>query len=129
MHTAPIYRFTRSQASLRFFLVTLKFQKYFDYSEFNVSVGRDKRTVEEKTNIMWLDALTRMRQRLGDTQTRIITIADREGDFYEFLHPLIEKDEQFVIRSQHNRILGETYHKGAEKLHNTLRNASPKGSI
>lgn len=101
--------------------------KYFDYSEFDVSIDRDKRVVEEKTNIMWLDALKRMRQRLGDTQTRIITVADREGDFYEFLHPLIEKDEQFVIRSQHNRILGETYHKGAEKLRNTLNNASPKG--
>jgi hypothetical protein len=103
--------------------------KYFDYSEFDVSIARDKRVVEEKTNIMWLDALKRMRQRLGDTQTRIITVADREGDFYEFLHPLIEKDEQFVIRSQHNRILGESYHKGAEKLRNTLNNASPKGGM
>ena len=103
--------------------------KYFDYSEFDVSIGRDKRVVEEKTNIMWLDALKNMRQRLGDTHTRIITVADREGDFYEFLHPLIEENEEFVIRSQHNRILGEVYQNGGEKLRDLLNSASIKGTM
>ncbi len=55
--------------------------KYFDYSEFDVSIGRDKRVVEEKTNIMWLDALKRMRQRLG----RVLN-----------LKPLIEQICRFV---------------------------------
>ena len=59
----------------------------------------------------------------------IITVADREGDFYEFLHPLIEENEEFVIRSQHNRILGEVYQNGGEKLRDLLNSASIKGTM
>ena len=80
---------------------------YFDYDDIETSTSRDKRAIEDKANKFWIDALKKMRQRLGDSQKRIITVADREGDFYEFLHRLIAENEEFVIRSQHNRILGE----------------------
>lgn len=47
-----------------------------------------------------------MRQRLGSVEKRIITVADREGDFYEFLHLLRANQEAFMIRACHNRCLG-----------------------
>lgn len=102
---------------------------YFDYDDIDTSISRDKRAIEDKANKFWVDALKKMRQRLGDTQKRIITVADREGDFYEFLHSLIVENEAFVIRSQHNRILGERYHKKGEKVREKLTNAPILGSM
>jgi hypothetical protein len=103
--------------------------EYFDYSDFDTSISRDKRAIEDKANIFWIDALKRMKERLGDTQKRIITVADREGDFYEFLHALLERDEEFVIRSQHNRIMGEIYQKRGEKLRELLEDTPDIGNV
>ncbi len=50
-----------------------------------------------------------MRTRLGDCSQKIITVADRESDFYEFLHELIDADEAFVIRAKHDRYTGKTH--------------------
>lgn len=102
---------------------------YFDYSDIDASIDRGARKIEDKANIFWIDALERMKNRLGDTQKRIITLADREGDFYEFLFTLIKNNEEFVIRSKHNRILGEIYKRKGEKLREKLDNTPIKGSM
>lgn len=102
---------------------------YFDYDDIDTSTSRDKRAIEDKANKFWINALKNMRQRLGNTQKRIITVADREGDFYEFLHCLIAENEEFVIRSQHNRILGERYEKNGEKLREKLESVPILGSM
>lgn len=102
---------------------------YFDYDDIDTSTSRDKRAIEDKANKFWIDALKKMRERLGNTQKKIITVADREGDFYEFLHRLIVEDEEFIIRSQHNRILGEIYQTKGEKLREKLSKAAIQGSI
>jgi IS4 transposase len=102
---------------------------YFDYSDIDTSIDRGERRIEDKANIFWIDGLTRMRDRLGDTQRRIITLADREGDFYEFLFTLSKKNEEFVIRSKHNRILGEIYKRKGEKLREKLNKSPVKGSM
>jgi len=101
---------------------------YFDYDDIDTSTTRDKRAIEDKANKFWIDALKKMRERLGDTQKKIITVADREGDFYEFLHRLIAENEAFVIRSQHNRILGEIYQSKGETLRETLNSAAIQGT-
>lgn len=100
---------------------------YFDYSDIDTSTDRGSRKVEDKANIFWINALTKMRAGLGDTQRKIITLADREGDFYEFLFALIKNDEAFVICSKHNRILGETYKRKGEKLRELLDKSPEKG--
>ena len=102
---------------------------YFDYSDIDASIDRGERKIEDKANIFWIDALTRMRSRLGDMQKKIITLADREGDFYEFLFTLIKNNEEFVIRSKHNRILGEIYKRKGEKLREKLDKYPIKGSM
>jgi hypothetical protein len=102
---------------------------YFDYSDFDVSISREKRTVEDKASIFWINALKKMKERLGDTPKRIITVADRESDFYEFLNLLIENGEEFVIRSQHNRIIGEIHKRRGEKLRELLKAAPIKSCM
>lgn len=102
---------------------------YFNYSDINTSIDRSERKIEDKANIFWVDALTRMRRRLGDAHKRIITVADREGDFYEFLFSLMQGNEEFVIRSKHNRILGEIYKRKGKKLREMLDNSPAQGSM
>lgn len=103
--------------------------QFFDYSAF-AGVDRSKRTLEEKASFYWIDGLKKMRQRLGDCQKRVITVADREGDFYEFLHLLRENEEAFVIRACHNRCLGfKEPNQEREKLRDVLKNAPVRGSI
>lgn len=90
---------------------------FFDFSEFETEVHRDQRSVADKTRCYWVDGLSRMRERIGnDCIVPIITVADREGDFYEWLHPLVLNKEEFVIRAQYNRVTGETFKKGNKKL-------------
>ena len=103
---------------------------FFDFSEFETEVCRDQRSVAEKTRCYWIDGLNRMRARLdNDCTQRIITVADREGDFYEWLHPLICNKEEFVIRAQHNRATGETFKKGNKKLKTLLDESPVRGEM
>lgn len=96
---------------------------FFDHSDVDTSVNRTKRPIEDKTNAYWINGLKKMRERLGDSQKQIITVADREGDFYEFLYALTKDNEDFVIRSQFNRILGDVYHRKGERLRELLNKA------
>lgn len=103
---------------------------FFDFSEFETEVHRDQRSVAEKTRCYWVEGLHRMRARLGNECTvPIITVADREGDFYEWLHPLIINKEAFVIRAQYNRVTGETFKKGNIKLKVVLDESPILGSM
>ena len=103
---------------------------YFDNSDFDTSKNRHKRPIEDKASLMWILSLKNMRQRLGHVNQRIITVADREGDFYEFLYPLMKNNEEFVIRAQHNRSLGEKYCKsGNLKLYDMIEEAPVKGRM
>ncbi len=104
--------------------------RFFDYSEFDTSVDRWKRGLAEKASCCWLDGLQKMRQRLGITKRRIITVADREGDFYEFLHPLIEGNEEFVIRAQHDRYLSRVGdQKEGVKLWDLFEQSADQGTM
>lgn len=94
---------------------------FFDFSEFETEIHRDQRSVTEKTRRYWIDGLNHMRARLGKAcSTPIITVADREGDFYEWLYPLVHNKEAFVIRAQYNRAIGEVFKKGNKKLKTIL---------
>lgn len=103
--------------------------QHFDYEAFDTEVHHHHRPIEDKVNYCWIAALSRMRERLNGNTKRIITVADREGDFYEFLHPLIEKSEEFVIRAQHNRYTGEKHRARGEKLLDLLKKTEIAGTV
>jgi hypothetical protein len=103
--------------------------RYFDYDEIETKIHADKRELKDKANHYWVTALKAMRERLGRVEQRIITVADREGDFYEFLHPLIATGEEFVIRAKHNRHTGEVTHADNKKLWTLLEQAPAQGKL
>jgi hypothetical protein len=101
--------------------------RLFDYDEFDRGVHQHHRALKDKVSCCWVDALMRMRKRLGVIEKQLITVADREGDFYEFLHPLVQTEEAFVIRAKHNRHTGEKHRARKEKLWDLLGKAPIKG--
>ncbi len=103
--------------------------KHFDYDDYDLTVDRHERSIEEKHSYSWIEASKNRRERLGELSTPIITVADRESDIFEFLHELIEHKEQFVVRAQHNRLTGEKYSKCADKLFLLLDQEPDNGSL
>lgn len=104
--------------------------RFFDYSEFDTTMDRSARVLEKKASSCWIEGLQKMRQRLGHTDKRIITVADREGDFYEFLHPLANHQEEFVIRAYHNRSLNlDAHDQKGKKLKDILEESPIQGTM
>jgi hypothetical protein len=99
--------------------------QHFHNDDFDTGINSDDRPIEEKKTICWINALRATRERLKGSGKKIITVADRDGDFFEFLHELA--DDLYVIRAQYNRYTGEKYKKG-EKLIELLDKAAPLGS-
>lgn len=101
--------------------------QHFHYDEWDTSRHRHERTIEEKADYCWIQALKTWRARLGRCEKKIVTVADREGDFFEFLHELTRRGESFVIRVQHDRRLKEKPQVGDGKLWDKLANAPVQG--
>ena len=98
--------------------------QHFHNDDFDTSTNSDNRSIEEKRSICWINALKATREKLKDCGKKIITVADRDGDFFEFLHEL--GDDFYVIRAQYDRLTGKKYKKG-EKLFKLLEKESPFG--
>lgn len=103
--------------------------KHFDYDDYDLTVDRHERPIEEKHSYSWIEASKKRRERLGELDIPLITVADRESDIFEFLHELLEHNEQFVVRAQHNRFTGEKYSKYADKLFLLLEQKPDEGSL
>jgi len=70
---------------------------------------RKKVPYEQKESFKWEAAQDRLSERLGEQMMkRVVTVADREADIYEFLDHQFEKDRRFVVRAAYNRKLSES---------------------
>lgn len=102
--------------------------QHFHYDDFDTSIDKHHRKIEEKQNVCWINALKNMRSRLNSTK-KVITVADREGDFFEFLHELYIHQEHYVIRVKHNRHTGEKHRDRDEKLIDLVEKQPDIGEI
>lgn len=98
--------------------------QHFHNDDFDTSIDSDNRPIEEKKTICWINALKATREKLKGCGKKIITVADRDGDFFEFLHELA--DDLYVIRAQYDRYTGAKYKKG-DKLIELLDKTDPIG--
>lgn len=102
--------------------------QHYHFDDFDLTIHKDYRAIEDKKTRCWINSLKNMRKRLGKTNKRIITVTDREGDFFEFLHELVKEDESFVIRVQHDRCTGEKNYAG-EKFSELLEKQNDIGEM
>lgn len=85
--------------------------QHFDYDDFDLTIDRHQRSIDEKHSVCWINASKNRRKRLGTLSKKVITVCDREGDFFEFLYELHDNQESYVIRAQHDRYTGKKYSK------------------
>jgi hypothetical protein len=103
--------------------------QFFDYDQVDTSASSFKRPIENKANMCWIKAFENARALIG-TEKKVITVADREGDFFEFLHVLTKKNADFVIRAKSNRNLEKDLkdEDNAQKLNDTLQDSFARAS-
>jgi len=75
------------------------------------------RSIEEKESYRWLEMLRDSTKDIPDS-VNVITICDREGDFYELYAAAMEIGKDFVIRVTHDRKTAEN-EKVIEKIRST----------
>ena len=75
------------------------------------------RPIEDKESYRWLEMLRESTKDIPDS-VNVITICDREGDFYELYSEAMELGKDFVIRVTHDRKTDED-EKVIEKIRNT----------
>lgn len=102
---------------------------YFHYDEFDSKFHRHHRPIEEKATRCWIDAAQRVRHRLGKVNKPTITVADREGDFFEFIEDISSANELYVIRAKHNRYTGEKHRGRDKKLFDLLDQTPDVGTM
>lgn len=88
-------------------------------------VARSKSTpTEEKESFKWIEALRQTRQRTPPN-VRVVTLADRESDFYDFIAAANAKGAKsfFVIRAVADRNLSAAENEGFDKISEALVHA------
>ncbi len=103
--------------------------RIFDYDEFDTTIKNNKRCIKDKASCRWMEALNNVRKRIGNSSNRIITVADRESDFYDFMHSLVNNNEEFVIRSKYSRYTGLKHRAQGEKSWDVVERSEIKGRI
>jgi hypothetical protein len=76
-----------------------------DAEDYGKKHQRKQLPYEEKESYKWQQASERTAQRLGDTQSRIISVCDREADIWHYLDYKIKNKQRFVVRAAQNRLL------------------------
>ena len=64
--------------------------------------------IEDKESIRWLNSLKKTQEAVAETDTRVVTVCDREGDFYEFLECANKIGASFLVRARADRTINKS---------------------
>lgn len=81
------------------------------------------RPIEEKESVRWIDGFARVNELAEQlTDTRLAYIADREADLYELFveAPCPDAGADWLVRAQHDRVLGQDADGHSETLRQRL---------
>jgi len=81
------------------------------------------RPIEEKESYRWVEMLINSTKDIPDS-VKVVTICDREGDFFELYSAASEIGKHFVIRVVHDRKIAEN-----EKVIQKIRNREACGKV
>ena len=71
----------------------------------NSTKHRDILPVEEKESYRWIEALSKTKELMSDFE--VITVCDREGDFYDFFRTANQLEAKTLVRASVNRIVNK----------------------
>lgn len=81
------------------------------------------RPIEEKESYRWIHTMNEIHQRVAE-DIPVLTVCDREGDFYEFFSNAADLGENFLIRLVQNRMVDD-----GKKIFHELRQSPVAGSM
>lgn len=81
------------------------------------------RPIEEKESYRWLNTINETHQRVQE-DIPVLTVCDREGDFYEFFSKAADLGEDFLVRIVQDRMVDD-----GKKIFNELRQSPVAGSM
>lgn len=102
--------------------------------EFGIKKDRNNKRIEEKESFRWLESF-RIAEKIADElpETKIVSIADREGDIYEFFMETAGvragSGAHWLIRSTQDRCTLKGDNKAQAKLWETVQNAAVVGTV
>ncbi len=64
------------------------------------------RPIEEKESYKWIEAVTAIEGGLSP-KTQAVWVSDRESDIYEYIDAILAKNQDFVIRSNNDRVIAD----------------------
>ena len=81
------------------------------------------RPIEEKETYRWIRTLEETHQRVPE-DIPVLTVCDREGDFYEFFSKAVDLGEDFLVRIVQDRSVND-----GKKIFTELRQSPVAGSV
>lgn len=81
------------------------------------------RPIEEKESFRWLKTMKEIHKRVPE-DIRVLTVCDREGDFYELFSEAAHLGADFLVRIVQNRMIDD-----GKKIFNELRSCPAAGSM
>ena len=88
--------------------------------------------IEDKESFRWLESLEKTKNAMLGSGTKVVTVCDREGDFYEFFERAKTLDTSFLVRARADRTVNKPSRyaeQEVEKLWAHIGNLSVQGSI
>jgi len=64
--------------------------------------------IEDKESIRWLNSLKKTQDATRDSKKQIVTVCDREGDFYEFLECAHRLNADVLVRARGDRVINKS---------------------
>lgn len=88
-------------------------------------------SIEKKESFKWLSSLYQISIMPMKETTKVIQIADREGDIYEFIRDTLDMEESLIIRASHDRSINKRSKSSptTEKLWSMLESKPIIGSL
>lgn len=96
----------------------------FFWKRENIGNAKDEKEKDEKESERWCQALVDYQDK-NQGKSNILTIADRECDFNQFLFHNYNIDTHFLVRSKVNRIINES----SLRLHEFIKTKPVEGSL
>jgi hypothetical protein len=88
--------------------------------------------IEEKESIRWLESLKKVHESTAPANVKVVTVCDREGDFYELFELAHRLGSSTLIRAKGDRSINRASlysEQPAERLQSYLRSLPSKGEI
>lgn len=97
-----------------------------DIEKIGKKYERNKKEIKEKESQRWLESLS-ITNGVIPEKVRVVTVADREADIYEFLAAPRRVNSELLIRAHHNRLVKTE--KSLEKLKTAIAGEAKVGEI